>query len=113
MYIYDVVSLVRAFNKIFDEIKISANNEENFKISTLAVLNFVTSLENEIDYHFSEIYTIPFFQLATFLDPKYKGKFFNNFLIEDIKQKLLTAKETKYRCSLEEPIADMLNSGYN
>ncbi|XP_067139336.1 uncharacterized protein, partial [Centruroides vittatus] len=68
------------------------------KLSTsvhLPFLIFLSSLKNELDYHFSEIDKNILFQLAAFLDPCYKGKFFSCFLIKDIKQKSLTALETE------------------
>ncbi|CAG9793081.1 unnamed protein product [Diatraea saccharalis] len=67
--------------------------------------------------------------IATFLDPRYKGKFFSDILIKEIKEKLLTALETeenptasistgvkpitvrKGHCqNLEESIANILDS---
>lgn len=122
--ISDVIPLVRALNKIYDEI------QESLNISVSAVLDFVSALKNELDYRFSEIDKNFLFQVATFLDPRYKGKFFSDILIKEIKEKLLTALETevnltattistedkpitvrKEHCqSLEESIANMLDS---
>ncbi|XP_023219004.1 zinc finger BED domain-containing protein 4-like [Centruroides sculpturatus] len=127
--ISDVIPLVRALNKLYDEIQISANSGETLNISTPAVLDFLSSLKNELDYRFSEIDKNILFQIATFLDPRYKGKFFSDFLIKDIKQKLLTALETEvnitttttsteksnavrkeYCNNLEDSMANMLDS---
>lgn len=123
--ISDVIPLVRALNKIYDEDEI----QESLNISVSAVLNFVSALKNELDYRFSEMDKNVLFQVATFLDPRYKGKFFSEILIKEIKEKLLTALETeenltaaistevkpitvrKGHCqNLEESIANMLDS---
>lgn len=120
-----VIPLVRALNKIYDEDEI----QENLNISVSAVLNFVSALKNELDYRFSEIDKNVLFQIAIFLDPRYKGKFFCDILIKDIKEKLLTAIETEENLivvistkvkpitvrkgqyqNLEESIANMLDS---
>ncbi|XP_054723807.1 zinc finger BED domain-containing protein 4-like [Uloborus diversus] len=91
----NVIPLVRALTKIYDEIGIPDINGENVNINSAAAVDFVCSLKNELDHRFSEIDKNILFQLATFLDPCYKGKFFSDFVIKDIKQKLLTALETE------------------
>ncbi|XP_054723792.1 zinc finger BED domain-containing protein 4-like [Uloborus diversus] len=125
----DVIPLVRALTKIYDEIGISDINGESVNINSAAAVDFVCSLKNELDHRFSEIDKNILFQLATFLDPRYKSKFFSDLVIKDIKQKLLTALETevsptttatsteksnsvrKEPCnSLEESMANMLDS---
>ncbi|CAB3262268.1 unnamed protein product [Arctia plantaginis] len=122
--ISDVIPLVRALNKIYDEIQISLN------VSASTVLDFVSALKNGLGNRFSEIDKKSLFQVATFLDPRYKGKFFSDILIKEIKAKLLTDLEIevnqtvttrstedkpitirKEHCqNLEESIAKMLDS---
>ncbi|CAH0730540.1 unnamed protein product, partial [Brenthis ino] len=123
--ISDVIPLVRALNKIYDE-----KNMHISDISVSAVVTFVSALKNELEYRFSEIDKNVLYQVATFLDPHYKGKFFSEILIKEIKEKLLRVLETevnltattistenkpitvrKEHCtSLEESIANMLDS---
>lgn len=119
--ISDVIPLVRELNKIYDQ------DEESLNISVSAVLDFESALKNKLDYRFSEIDKNVLFQVTTFLDPQYKGKFFSDILIKEIKEKLLTTLEIeenltaaistgvkpitvrKEHCqSLEESIANML-----
>ncbi|XP_046976668.1 zinc finger BED domain-containing protein 4-like [Vanessa cardui] len=122
--ISDVIPLVRALNKIYDEF------QQNLHISLSVVVTFVSALKNQLEYRFSEIDKNVLYQVATFLDPRYKGKFFSDILIREIKEKLLTVLETelnlpattistedksitvrKEHCtSLEESFANMLDS---
>ncbi|CAH0405363.1 unnamed protein product [Chilo suppressalis] len=123
--ISDVIPLVRALSKIYDEI------QKKLHVSVSAVMTeFVSALKNELEYRFSENDKNVLFQVATFLDPRYKGKCFSEILIREIKEKLLTVLETevnltattistedkpitvrKEHCtSLEESIAKMLDS---
>ncbi|KAH9641237.1 hypothetical protein HF086_003224 [Spodoptera exigua] len=87
--ISDVIPLVRALNKIYNEI------QETLNISVSSVLDFVSALKNELNYRFSEIDKNILFQLATFLDPRYQSKFFSDILIKQIKEKLLADLETE------------------
>ncbi|XP_022834999.1 zinc finger BED domain-containing protein 4-like [Spodoptera litura] len=121
--ISDVIPLVRALNKIYDEI------QESLNISVPSVLDFVSALKNELDYRFSEVDKNILFQVATFLDPRYKSKFFSDILIKQIKEKLRADLETEqsltattstgvkqiivrkeHSQSLQDSIANMLDS---
>ena len=73
----------------------SANSGESLNISTTAIRDFVPCLKNRLDYRFSENDKNILFQLATFLDPRYKGKFFSKPLIKYLQQKLLATLETE------------------
>nr|CAH7728839.1 unnamed protein product [Callosobruchus chinensis] len=122
--ISDVIPITRALNKIYDEI------QESLNISVPSVVDFVSALKNELNYRFSEIDKNILFQISTFLDPRYKNKFFSDILIKQIKEKLcadleteenLTAttstgvkptirKEHSHSLDLEVSIANMLDS---
>nr|CAH7735396.1 unnamed protein product [Callosobruchus chinensis] len=80
--ISDVIPITRALNKIYDEI------QESLNISVPSVVDFVSALKNELNYRFSEIDKNILFQISTFLDPRYKNKFFSDILIKQIKEKL-------------------------
>ncbi|GBP97507.1 Zinc finger BED domain-containing protein 4 [Eumeta japonica] len=87
--ISDVIPLTRALNKIYDEI------QESLNISVPSVVDFISALKNELNYRFSEIDKNILFQISTFLDPRYKNKFFSDILIKQIKEKLCADLETE------------------
>ncbi|XP_023241785.1 zinc finger BED domain-containing protein 4-like [Centruroides sculpturatus] len=109
--ISDVIPLVRALNKLYDGIQISANSGETLNISTPAVLDFLSSLKNELDYRFSEIDKNMLFQIATFLDPRYKAleTEVNITTTTTITEKP-NAVRKEYCNNLEDSIANMLDS---
>ncbi|KAL3282971.1 hypothetical protein HHI36_006129 [Cryptolaemus montrouzieri] len=87
--ISDVIPLVRALNKIHDEI------QESLNISVPFVLAFLSGLKDELDYHFPGIDGNMLFKVATLLDPRYKNKFFSDILVKQIKEKLRADLETE------------------
>lgn len=91
----DLIPLVRAADKIYEEIQESLNNS----IST--VLDLVSAWNNGIDYRSSNT------DKAGCLDPRYKGKRIGEILIKEIKEKL-TANMTMANLRIKYPKRKLL-----
>lgn len=53
------------------------------------VTHLITALKTSIDSKFSDLYDNFLFTLSTFLDPRYKAKFFSEFLKENVETEIL------------------------
>lgn len=88
----DVIPLVRALKRLYDEM-IASSTHSDIAIDqgnniSLAIYNLMTALKTQLNIRFGEIESDHLYQMTTYLDPRYKGKFFTDYINEDMKRKL-------------------------
>lgn len=68
----------------------STLQEEEYKTDTSAILKrIIRKLINELNSRFGELYNNNLFAIATYLDPRYKLKFFSDILKEQVQSDLI------------------------
>lgn len=91
----DVTPLVRTLEKVYDGMRNAqtqaAADEET--ATSGPVNNIISTLKVQLNRRFSEVNSNNLYKIATFLDPRYKEKFFSESVVKEIKQILTPVLE--------------------